>query len=101
MDRILEFHLLDPDGGIVPLSIVFTHVLADASAQLLNDAQGRIVGNRQICRFPPENISVRYFECRKEVALTESPISSHYAPTWCSPRWNSGPRFLVHRLGGM
>lgn len=62
MNRILEFHLLNPHGRIVPLPVVLIHILADASAQLLNNAQRRIVGNFQVCSFPPDRTS----ECRFE-----------------------------------
>lgn len=38
MDRVLEFHLVDPHGRVVPLPIVLDHILADAGAQLFNNA---------------------------------------------------------------
>jgi hypothetical protein len=37
VNRVLEFHLVDPHGGVVPLSVVLAHILADAGAQLFNN----------------------------------------------------------------
>jgi hypothetical protein len=57
VNRILEFHLVNPYGRIVPLSAVLAHILADARAQLFNEVQRRIIGDRQIRRFPPGRTS--------------------------------------------
>jgi hypothetical protein len=84
MDRILEFHLVDPHGRVVPLPTVLTHILANAGAHLFHNAQRRIIGNHQVSRFPSDRFSVPCLNVETNI-LTESLISSHYAPAWCSP----------------
>ena len=65
MNRVLEFHLVNPHGGVVPLSVILAHILADAGARLFNNGQLRIIGDRQVCRFPPDHSSAPEFQIQR------------------------------------
>jgi len=65
VDRILEFHLINPHGRVVPLSVVLADILADARAQLLNEAQRRVIGDHKVRRFPPGHSSGSHFRVQR------------------------------------
>ena len=65
VDRILEFHLVYPHGRVVPLPIVLADILAEARAQLFDNAQWRIIGYHQVRRLPPDHHSASWFRIQR------------------------------------
>jgi hypothetical protein len=65
VDCILELHLVDPHGRVIPLSVVLVYILTDAGAQLFNKAQRRVVRDFQVGSFPP-NHSLAYCSGRRD-----------------------------------